>query len=93
MIPAVIAWVFTRERPAISVDWAALAGQGTAGHPRVGRQARGVYSLQTMRNRAIDAFATTLGVMALLSVPVSAGPPFRTDDPETVEYQHWEMTL
>jgi hypothetical protein len=23
--------------------------------------------------------------------PASAGPPFRTDDPEPVEYQHWEF--
>ena len=23
--------------------------------------------------------------------PAHAGPPFRTDDPETVEYQHWEF--
>lgn len=21
--------------------------------------------------------------------PLFAGPPFRTDDPETVEYEHW----
>jgi hypothetical protein len=25
-----------------------------------------------------------------ISVTASAGPPFRTDDPEPVEYRHWE---
>lgn len=28
-----------------------------------------------------------------LSVTVLAGPPFRTDDPEPVEYKHWEVYL
>lgn len=28
-----------------------------------------------------------------LSVPALAGPPFRTDDPEPVEYGHWEAYL
>jgi hypothetical protein len=29
---------------------------------------------------------------AILSAgPVEAGPPFRTDDPEPVDYQHWEV--
>ncbi len=32
-------------------------------------------------------------VVGLLSCPAFAGPPFRTDDPEPVEYQHWELTL
>src|SRR3974390_3618456 len=32
------------------------------------------------------------GLFWLLIAPpaASAGPPFRTDDPEPVEYQHWE---
>ena len=29
----------------------------------------------------------------LLSAPVLAGPPYVTDDPEPVEYQHWELYL
>jgi hypothetical protein len=29
----------------------------------------------------------------LLASPAFAGPPFRTDDPETVEFQHFEITL
>jgi hypothetical protein len=28
----------------------------------------------------------------LLATPAVAGPPFRTDDPETVDFQHFEMT-
>ena len=28
-----------------------------------------------------------------LSAPAFAGPPFQTDDPEPVEYKHWEMYL
>jgi hypothetical protein len=30
-------------------------------------------------------------VAVLWCAPVAAGPPFRTDDPEPVEYQHWEF--
>lgn len=26
-----------------------------------------------------------------VTIPVFAGPPFRTDDPEPVEYKHWEI--
>jgi hypothetical protein len=26
-----------------------------------------------------------------ISIPALAGPPFRTDDPEPVEYRHWEV--
>jgi len=29
----------------------------------------------------------------LFSTPSSAGPPFQTDDPEPVEYRHWEVYL
>ncbi len=35
---------------------------------------------------AMVLFFTLLG-----PAPVSAGPPFRTDDPEPVDYQHWEF--
>lgn len=37
-----------------------------------------------------------LGLICLLSiaaVPVWAGPPFFTDDPEPVEHQHWEVYI
>lgn len=29
--------------------------------------------------------------LALMSTAANAGPPFRTDDPEPVDYQHWEF--
>ncbi len=32
-----------------------------------------------------------LGAAMLLSPAAIAGPPYRTDDPEPVEYQHWEI--
>jgi hypothetical protein len=28
-----------------------------------------------------------------ISIPALAGPPFRTDDPEPVEYRHWEIYI
>jgi hypothetical protein len=36
---------------------------------------------------------TLLGAIGLLAVPAFAGPPFRTDDPEPVEFQHCEINL
>jgi hypothetical protein len=38
-------------------------------------------------------FAILCGLVALAPSAAVAGPPFRTDDPETVDYQHWELTL
>jgi len=32
-----------------------------------------------------------VGLAAIVPGPASAGPPFRTDDPEPVEYQHYEF--
>ena len=32
-----------------------------------------------------------IGLAAIVPVPAGAGPPFRTDDPEPVEYQHYEF--
>jgi hypothetical protein len=34
---------------------------------------------------------TAIAAAMLASRPASAGPPFRTDDPEPVEFQHWEV--
>ena len=34
-----------------------------------------------------------VGLNALLAATALAGPPFLTDDPEPVEYQHWETYL
>ncbi len=43
------------------------------------------------RDFAVRAAAAALGLAAVLPGPASAGPPFRTDDPEPVEYQHFEF--
>ncbi|HTZ39811.1 MAG TPA: transporter [Syntrophales bacterium] len=32
-------------------------------------------------------------LVVLAPVPAFAGPPYQTDDPETVEYQHWEFYI
>jgi hypothetical protein len=32
-------------------------------------------------------------LLAFLSPVALAGPPFVTDDPEPVEYQHWEVYI
>ena len=32
-----------------------------------------------------------IAVLAILSSPAFAGPPYITDDPEPVDYQHWEF--
>ena len=42
-------------------------------------------------NKIANAIALTVGL--LLATRTFAGPPFLTDDPEPVEYQHWEAYL
>jgi len=39
----------------------------------------------------MSLLAAAAGVVLGASVPAMAGPPFRTDDPEPVEYGHWEV--
>ena len=34
-----------------------------------------------------------IALLVMISVPAHAGPPFRTDDPETVEYRHGEFYI
>jgi hypothetical protein len=43
------------------------------------------------RHCAPARFAVAVAAAALLATPAVAGPPFRTDDPEPVEHQHWEL--
>ncbi len=38
-------------------------------------------------------FLSVLLAFIAARVPALAGPPFRTDDPEPVDYQHWEFYL
>ena len=40
---------------------------------------------------AANAGILSAAALLLLSHPAAAGPPFLTDDPEPVEYQHWEI--
>ena len=37
------------------------------------------------------AFVCLVVVLTVWSLPVFGGPPFRTDDPEPVDYKHWEF--
>jgi hypothetical protein len=39
------------------------------------------------------SFACAARAVFLLSAPAYGGPPFVTDDPEPVEYRHWEVYL
>ena len=39
----------------------------------------------------VQYFSFALLVCFFCPVPVMAGPPFRTDDPEPVDYHHWEF--
>lgn len=41
--------------------------------------------------RLLSRAALALWAGVLISSPALAGPPFRTDDPEPVDYHHWEF--
>jgi hypothetical protein len=41
----------------------------------------------------LGRFASALSIAALTAGTALAGPPFRTDDPEPVDYQHFEFNL
>ncbi len=41
----------------------------------------------------ISGLLAIVAALALFAAPSSAGPPFQTDDPEPVEYRHWEVYL
>jgi hypothetical protein len=44
-------------------------------------------------DNAFKIFPLALGLSAILTTSTFAGPPFLTDDPEPVDYQHWEFYL
>jgi hypothetical protein len=46
-------------------------------------------------NRRLSTMGGNLLILALLAMPCLAwaGPPFITDDPEPVDYQHWEINV
>jgi hypothetical protein len=48
--------------------------------------------LRKLANRASSIFMMALlAIVCCLGGRASAGPPFLTDDPEPVEYEHWEL--
>ena len=44
-------------------------------------------------NHCVKFLAPVIGTYLLLSADTFAGPPFLTDDPEPVDYQHWEFYI
>ena len=42
-----------------------------------------------MGSRVVLAFVAA--AVAICSFPVSAGPPYQTDDPEPTDLRHWEI--
>ena len=44
-------------------------------------------------NRVVRIISLAVGLNLVLAVRTNAGPPFLTDDPEPVDYQHWEAYL
>jgi hypothetical protein len=48
---------------------------------------------QIMRIPHRSFIVAPLALLTILGGEAHAGPPFLTDDPETVEYQHWEFYL
>jgi hypothetical protein len=45
------------------------------------------------KHRAFGIITLALGLHLILATRTFAGPPFLTDDPEPVDYQHWENYL
>ena len=43
--------------------------------------------------RLTPSMGALLGAVGLFAAPAFAGPPFRTDDPEPVDFQHFEIDL
>jgi hypothetical protein len=53
---------------------------------------RGLGGVTRMRPWSLASASVVAAVLSLTS-PASAGPPFRTDDPEPLDYQHFEINL
>ncbi len=45
-----------------------------------------------MKNRRL-LFSSSIVLFLFFSVKSVAGPPFRTDDPQPVDFQHWEFYI
>src|ERR1035437_10609377 len=48
---------------------------------------------RTFMHLIVKIAALAVGLNLVLAVSLYAGPPFLTDDPEPVDYQHWEAYL
>ena len=46
-----------------------------------------------MKFRQLNRTALGIGLLAFSTLGLRAGPPFVTDDPEPVDYQHWEFYI
>jgi hypothetical protein len=44
-------------------------------------------------NRTVKTFLLVAALNLVAAAPLLAGPPFLTDDPQPVDYQHWEAYL
>ena len=58
------------------------------------RRVAGTLSADKYKVAPARLLAAVIGLFCCVIVgviPLFAGPPFRTDDPETVKYQHWEF--
>src|ERR1022692_2862805 len=44
-------------------------------------------------NNALKVITLVAGLNLILAARAFAGPPFLTDDPEPVDYQHWEINV
>jgi hypothetical protein len=44
-------------------------------------------------NNALNVITLVAGLNLILAARAFAGPPFLTDDPEPVDYQHWEINF
>lgn len=43
--------------------------------------------------KVVNTILLTVGLTSIAATHTLAGPPFLTDDPEPVDYQHWEFYL
>jgi len=48
---------------------------------------------EELMNNVVKIIALAVGLNLMLATRALAGPPFLTDDPEPVDYQHWEAYL
>ncbi len=46
-----------------------------------------------MKVRWLNRTVLGIGLLAFSTLGLRAGPPFVTDDPEPVDYQHWEFYI